>query len=185
MANPPGSLALDQELQALKRRIDELSQRKTVLPTCRVRLAGNAGLPAGADTFAQGGWVPIEDTFGLFTASAGAPAYITIAHAGFYHVHYHSAAIGAAPAAGQNPPVATAKVTLNGTSVATNTIATGADVYKAAGADGAVVDAVRDRIPLAVGDRIYWANWTSVAATLASSVFTVPTEISIRFLATH
>lgn len=186
MANPPGSLTLEQELQALKNRIGELSQRKVILPACRVQLAGNADLPGDSTTFAQTGWVAVDDAFELFTAgSAGVPGYITIQHAGLYHVHYHSAAVDVTPQAGQNPPVAASKVTLNGTSVSANAIATSAAVYTAFGSDGAALDAIRDRLPLTVGDRIYWANWSSVAGTLASSVNAVPTEISVRFLATR
>ncbi|AXB41309.1 MULTISPECIES: hypothetical protein [Amycolatopsis] len=175
MPQPPGSGTLADQIRALANRLDELARAKPNLPACVVRLTGDANLAAGADTFAQLGWSATHDPLAQFvTGAAGVPAYIQIARAGYYRVHFHSAVTGA-------NAVAAAKVSTSGSNVG-NSIATDAAPIVQAGSDGAVLDALRSRIYLNSGDKLYWSNWCNAAATVKGSLFGVPTEISVQYV---
>ncbi|WP_027944021.1 hypothetical protein [Amycolatopsis taiwanensis] len=173
MPTPPGTGTLADQIRRLERRVEELGRTKAVLPACVVRLTGATNVAADSDTYAQQGWSPTYDPFGMLVAgSAGVPAYISITRAGYYRVHYHCSVGGANAVAG-------CKVTLNAPTV-NNAIATDAGSITQQGLDGAVLDAQRSRIYLSVGDRLYWSAWCFVAATLRASQFGVPSEITVQ-----
>lgn len=176
MPQPPGSGTLADQIRALETRIDELSRSKPTPSACVVRLGGDASLPAGIDTFAQTGWVAAYDPLSQFVGgSTGNPSYILVARAGYYRVHFHSAVTGPNAVAG-------AKVTPNSAASVANSLATDGAQIPQQGSDGAVLDALRSRVYLNVGDKIYWSNWCASAATLKSSLFGVPTEITVQYL---
>ena len=50
-----------------------------------------------------------------------------------------------------------------------------------AGGDGTVCSAARD-VYLQAGDVLYWGHWSSVAITIASAAFGVPTEFSLNWI---
>ncbi|WP_134664020.1 hypothetical protein [Amycolatopsis sp. CFH S0078] len=175
MPMPPGTGTLADQFRALESKVGELGRNKTVLPACVVKITGDSNLAANSDTFAQLGWSPTYDPFGMFvTGAAGVPAYISIARAGYYRVHYHSAVTGANAVAG-------AKVTLNA-AANTSAIATDARQIPQSGGDGAVLDAQRSRIYLNLRDKLYWSNWCALAATLKGSVFGIPSEITVQYV---
>lgn len=179
MVTPPGSLTLDQELAAIKARVDELSQRKEVVPVCRVRLSSDVtSLAAGQDIWAQLAWSAYEDPFGMFTlGTTGVFSSITLKHPGAYYVQYHSTCIGATSG------IHASKVTLNGTNVTTDSIATDVQTFPTTGGDGAVTDSIRGRVNLGVGDRLYWGDYVSpTGCTLRSINLAVPTEITVLWL---
>ncbi|MBB5154946.1 hypothetical protein [Saccharopolyspora phatthalungensis] len=174
MLQPPGTGTLAEQFRALERRIEELARPKAMLPVCVIRLNSNVGLAANVDTFAQTGWSASYDPFGMYVpGAAGVSAYIQIERAGYYRVHFHSA-IGAANA------VAGAKVTLNAANV-NNSIATDSGQIPQQGGDGAVLDAIRSRTYLNLGDKLYWSNWCFAAATLYGSSLGVPSEITVQY----
>ncbi|MFE0021898.1 hypothetical protein [Amycolatopsis sp. NPDC059021] len=179
MPQPPGSGTLAEQLRALQARIDELARARPALPACVVRLTADADLTAGQDVFAQGSWSASYDPLAQFVAgSPGAPSYIQLARAGYYRVHYHCAVTGA-------NGTATAKVTANSSAAVGNSLATDASVFPAQGSDGAVLDALRSRVYLNVGDKLYWSNWCSAAATLKSASFGVPTELTVQYVSSQ
>lgn len=179
MPQPPGSGTLAEQLRALEARIEELSRARPAPVACSVRLVQDANLAAGSDVFAQGDWVATYDPLSQFVASAGgAPSCILVARAGYYRVHFHSAVTGANAVAG-------AKVTPNNANSVGNSLATDSAQISQQGSDGAVLDALRSRVYLNVGDKVYWSNWCAAAATLKASLFGVPTEITLQYVSSQ
>ncbi len=137
----------------------------------------DSALPAGANVTAQYAWSAVEDPHGMFTPGAsGVAATITAPVDGVYFVHFHAAAMGAT--SGYHA----VKVMLNGTDESTHSVATDLALFPSGGADGAVVDALRPRLPLARGDRLHWSQFSSVAATAVSSALGVPTEVVVHYV---
>lgn len=181
MTQPPGTGTLAEQFNDLKRQIEELSRKSPANPACRISLNANVNLAVTTDTLAQGGWGVREDPLGWYTPGGAAPCYITIPFTGYYLVNYHCACTGAA--SGQ---VAACKVQVNNTSVGANTsIATDGASFPSTGSDGAVLNAYRARFKLFAGDKLYWSNWVSAAATLLSSSFGVPTEMTVQFVSSR
>ncbi|WP_394360742.1 hypothetical protein [Amycolatopsis sp. SB7-3] len=179
MPQPPGNGTLADQIRALETRIDELSRAKPTPSACVVRLGGDASLPGGIDTFAQTGWVATYDPLSQFVGgSTGNPSYILVARAGYYRVHFHSAVTGASAVAG-------AKVTANNATSVGNSLATDGGQIPQQGSDGAVLDALRSRVYLNVGDKIYWSNWCAATATLKAALFGVPTEITLQYVSSQ
>lgn len=177
MAKPRGSGTLGDEINRLDARISELGRSKPTPPRCVVQLTKDATLGAANTLFAFGDWVAAYDPTGMFHApdanSANSRIQITIA--GYYRLHYHSAVTGNTAAA------ASGKITRNAANTANSVAADARQVLTGTG-DGAVLDAGREHLYLAVGDTLYWSNWCAAAATLKSNVSGVPTEITVSYL---
>lgn len=174
MVAPPGSLSLDEEIRSLRAQVEELGRRRNVFPVCRVRFSGSTGLGVG-DTWAQAGWAAFEDPTGMYDHD-GTYSRINFKAPGYYLVHYHSSLTG--PTSGY----AAARVTLNARDVAAS-IASDTRLFPpGASGDGAICDAFRSRIQFDAGDMLYWANFTSVAATLNGSALGTPTEIAVSYV---
>jgi hypothetical protein len=172
----PGTGSLTGQLTELKKRLAELARAAPQRPACVVTLGTDTVLPVTTNVFASTTWATTDDTTGLVTFPAASPALITVAVDGFYCVRFHASASGAA--AGQTFAV---KVLLNSL-VSAGSIATDATDYPAYGNDGAVCDAVRDRVHLSAGDVLRWTAWSSAAATLNAATFGVPTDLTVRYL---
>lgn len=176
---PPGTGTLADQLRALSNRIDEVARAKPAPSACVVRLFGDANLPAESDVFAQGGWDSTYDPLDQFVPSAaGVPAHIVVARAGYYRVHFHSAVTGA-------DAVTAAKVTANNPSSVADSLATASSAIAQQGPDGAVLDALRSRVYLDAGDKLYWSNWCAATATLKAASSGVPTEIAVQYVSSQ
>lgn len=175
MLQHPGSGTITDEVIRLKRQIAELTRRGPNIPACRVKL--NSDVPLGiGDTTALGGWVVQEDPDNLFTLGGGGVfTNIAIPVTGSYMIQYHANHVG--PTSGY----AEAKVMRNGTTVSANTVAFDQGDY-VGGGGGLPLDAIRLRIALTAGDKIYWTNYSSVAYTLTATVFgNARTEIAVVY----
>lgn len=175
MTQPPGSGTLVDQINELRRRIDELTRSGPASPACRVTLNANPTLGVG-DTWAAANWVVTEDPFGWFTS--GSPSYITLGLTGYYMLNYHSCTTGAA--SGQ---IAASKIAVNAASV-TASVASDLAQFSSAG-EGAVQDAFRPRVKLNAGDKIYWSNYVSASAQLQATTLNVPTQMSVMFLSSR
>lgn len=176
---PPGSGTLADQIRALNTRLDELARARPAPSACVVQLLGDADLPADVEVFAHGGWAATYDPLGQFVASAsGAPAYIAVARAGYYRVHFHSAVTG--PDA-----IAAARVTPNNATSTSESLATASAAISQQGSDGAALDAIRSRVYLDAGDKLYWSTWCAAAATLKAATFGVPTEITLQYVSSQ
>jgi hypothetical protein len=175
VTEPPGTGSLVEQITVLKKRIDELTRKAPVVPVCQVRLAINASLAAG-DSLAQGGWAASEDDFGMFTL--GAPSYITIKLDGYYSLIYHCG-ITSTPTG----TIVAVKIQVNSLSVFQ---AAASDLaLMPSGGEGAILDGFRARIHLNAGDKVYWSNYTSSAASLPGVLNGVPAEITVQYLGSH
>jgi hypothetical protein len=173
MVAAPGSLTLEQEIQQLKKRVDDLGRVPDVYPVCRVRFYGTASLPAG-DTLAQGGWGAVEDPQGMFKLD-GTYSRVLIPVTGYYAVHLHCAMLG--PTSGYT----VSRILLNSKTISAG-IASDQCPYPSGGGDGSLTDALRIRVPLNAGDSLYWVTYTSAAATLQGITNGTPTELAVTYL---
>lgn len=174
MVAAPGSLTLEQEIQQLKKRLDDLARAPDVFPVCRVRFNGSVGMNTG-DTFAQGGWTAFEDPTGMFVMDGGF-ARILVKVTGYYSLQFHHSQTG--PTSG----FAAGRVTLNARDINAGIAADTCDYPTGGSGDGAVCDAIRLRTKLNAGDSLYWATYTSVASTLAGAAMGVPTEVTVQYV---
>lgn len=177
MTQPPGTGSLPEQFNDLRRQIAEVARRSPAFPACRIRLGTDASLATGT-TVAQTLWAVAEDPFNMWTAPGAAPCFITIQLDGYYHIHYHSTVLGTP---GQ---VMAGQVHLNGTATGSS-VATDIRELTALGGNGAVSDAIRARMHLASGDKLYWSNYSSAAGTLVANNVGVPTEVTVQYIASR
>lgn len=165
-------------LEAIESRLD-LAGFASV-PRCEVRLTANVATAAITDLYAQSNWaVTGTDPFSMVKLAPGSGTFsylqIPAGWAGRYHFRYHSTTSGMGSGGTH-----AGKITRNAAATA-NAIGTAMNTMGGAGGDGATLDVISE-ITLAVGDKIYWGNWTSVATTIPAEVFGVPTAIYARYL---
>jgi hypothetical protein len=168
---PPGSATPEEQFRLIDKRFDDLSRRRAVLPTVQVQLTGAVSLFPG-DTLAGPNWAAADDAMNMFTAAN--PCYITVSVRGWYAVFFHAAMAGTP---GDEVAV---KVTRNMVSVG-GAIATDATTITPGG-DGGVCSANRPRIYLNAGDVLYWSMYGASPCTLRPSGFSVPTEVTLRYI---
>lgn len=171
-------------LEAMETVLDTVgSKAPRSVPACEVRLTANASITAAAaDVFAQGNWsVAGTDSFAMVKVPPGSGTYTYIqvptGWGGRYAFRYHATVTGMGAGATH-----AGKITLNATAV-TSSVGTSANTAGGSGGDGTVIDVLAE-VTLVAGDRIYWANWASVNATLVPSVsgINVPTAVFARYL---
>lgn len=177
MTQPPGTGTLVDQLNDLRRQVAELTRRSPAMPACRVVFNSTAGLTAGVDVFAQGNWEVREDPFGWFTL--GTPSYITVGLDGYYLLNYRSTITGLPTSA-----FAAGKVCRDPNTVA-NSLAS--DLKGATSAsEGVVLHALRPRVQIAAGTKLYWASFASASGgTLQGSSFSIPTEMTVQFISSR
>lgn len=150
---------------------------RTQNPYCAVRFTGSfAYAPSAGDQFAFGGWTDVDETESIKKTEGSGLSYILIPVTGRYrlHLHYHGTNAGA-------PGRMACKITRNGTSVVSNSVASGVNWCPGSGSEISV-DAIND-VFCTAGDRLYWSNWGDVDYTVAGTTYgAVRTKMTASFI---
>lgn len=168
MAYVPGSKTLPQELDYLKRRLDDLTRRGGAYPVCQAVLP--TAVTANGRTLAGSSWTATVDPFGMFTA--GAPASVTIPASGCYWLQHRTSYTGLSSGG------VAASVYLNGT-----TIDHQVAIFSASASGSTDNSATAEReVQLVAGDVLHWGFYTSASCTLRGGPGGLYTEFRVRYV---